>query len=141
MKKKILVICILLIALIWLNSCVQGDASTAFSQYITEILVNLFSIEADFLSVHVFIRKAAHFIEYALLGGISCVALTNVFKNKGIVFSLFLCTLIAGADETIQYFTPNRNGQVSDVVLDVIGAAFGILFVMIIKKILERIKK
>lgn len=131
----------MLIALIWLNSCIQGDQSTAFSQHITALLVNLFSIEADFLSVHVFIRKAAHFIEYAVLGGVSCFAFSQVYKNKGSSYALLLCILIASVDEIIQYFTLNRNGQFKDVVLDVIGAAFGILLVSIIKKILERIKK
>ena len=136
MKKKFwLLICLALIVVIWMNSSIQGDISNQISEHLTEILVNLFHIETDFLSVHVFVRKSAHFIEYALLGGMSVSLLTYYFKKKGIVLAILLCALIASADELIQYYTPNRNGQMNDVILDICGAICGILIILTIKKI------
>ncbi|MCB0154544.1 MAG: VanZ family protein [Anaerolineae bacterium] len=76
------------------------------------------------------IRKGAHIIEFAVLTGIVWVVLTqlhrldlNIFKsNQPKYWLAFLFSLsFAILDETHQYFVPNRQGQVQDVVIDAVG--------------------
>ena len=43
--------------------------------------------------------------------------------------------LVASVDETIQLFVSGRSGQVSDVVLDLVGALCGIALLLIIIKV------
>ena len=45
------------------------------------------------------------------------------------------CLLVASVDETIQLFVSGRSGQVSDVVLDFVGALCGITLLLIIIKV------
>ena len=74
-----------------------------------------------------FVRKAAHFTEYLILG----VLLFLMFRtfnvslwNQGI-YSLFVVLLCAVLDEYFQSFV-FRTSSVSDVVLDFCGGLFGV---------------
>ena len=76
------------------------------------------------------LRKAAHLIEYALLGsGVMCmVAFCKKKYNKNIfVYSFGYVVAVAALDEYIQSRS-DRNGTVSDVILDLVGAVIGIAF-------------
>ena len=54
--------------------------------------------------------------------------------------SVMLCFFYACTDEFHQLFVPGRSGEFTDVCLDTVGATFGILLVMIIVWIVEKIK-
>ena len=54
-------------------------------------------------------------------------------NRKKIVAFLF-CVLVAATDETIQLFVSGRSGQVSDVVLDCVGALVGIGTMKLLQK-------
>lgn len=140
-KKTILFICTLLILLIWLNSCVQGTLSNDLSAHVTSWVYDTFHLEGDFLTLHVFIRKSAHFIEYTLLGIFISWLYFYIKQKKSFIVPFLFSFLIACLDELIQYYTPMRNGQFKDVLLDMSGALFGISLFYIIKKIQQRIKK
>ena len=79
--------------------------------------------------IEFFIRKAAHFGTYFLLGLFWFLGL----KNKGISLSLtlvvswLLATGYAALDEFHQGLTPNRTPLLQDIQLDSIGAATGII--------------
>ena len=52
----------------------------------------------------------------------------------GALLALFISFLYACSDEFHQLFINGRSGQVSDVLLDTIGAGLGILMVVILRK-------
>jgi len=88
-----------------------------------------------------FVRKTAHFLEYAALGA-ECSALAILLRGK-IFGSLtwmaaFVPLFVAVIDEFVQGFV-GRTSSVSDVLLDFCGACCGIAFAMIIAAIVKRI--
>lgn len=92
---------------------------------------------------HWFVRKAAHFSEFAALG-FSLFGLANGIRRKwehrlpG--FVLFAALAVAVCDEFIQSFT-GRTCSVRDVLIDFSGALCGILFSKALFIILQTIRK
>lgn len=88
----------------------------------------------QYSKLNLFIRKTAHFMEYMLLGASVCVLLSLLFKRIKVVLtaSLGICLLIASLDEIRQLFVPGRNAQLKDVLLDMAGAAAGIIIVQVL---------
>jgi VanZ family protein len=68
-------------------------------------------------AAHLFIRKGAHVIEYAVLAGLWRRGLGGAWASLG------LAVLTACLDEFRQLFTPGRVGSVVDVFLDGAAAA------------------
>lgn len=95
-----------------------------------------------------FIRKLAHFTEYALLGAavyaLLLAAGPRFIRRKGLA-SLTAAAVFASADELNQYFVPERSGNIADVLIDTCGAAVGIVIVsvivIIVKYVRERISE
>lgn len=93
-----------------------------------------------------FVRKTAHFTEYALLG-ISWFLPVQAHAGKKL--SLRACALIslgisaayAASDEFHQSFIPGRSPQVRDVLIDSTGALTGILLVILALHLLQRWKR
>ncbi|WP_059049969.1 VanZ family protein [Paenibacillus senegalimassiliensis] len=80
------------------------------------------------------IRKAAHFGSYALLAMLLVYALGGRERGMGrrrYVYAWGIALLYACSDELHQSFTPGRTAMVQDVILDGIGAAFGVTIVAI----------
>ena len=77
------------------------------------------------LTEHI-IRKTAHFAEYAVLGGLTARAYglygRHRICNRDALMLIFMVPFV---DETIQIFVAGRSGQISDVWLDMSGAAVG----------------
>ena len=116
------------IAFIWLNSFLDASASNKLSNIILRWLFPNGSGNNGGANSFL-IRKAAHFIEYAVLG--STVAIVALFmrKNYGKVFvglSLFGILMVAVIDEYIQSFS-DRTSLVADILLDFSGAVVGLL--------------
>lgn len=94
-----------------------------------------------------FIRKSAHFGLYFFLGAL-CFLFGLFYTQKifaAILLGLSLPALIASLDEySQQYF--HRGASLNDVIIDISGATFGVIFialislvVMLIVKIVKRI--
>lgn len=79
-------------------------------------------------------RKVAHFLQYALLGVLSCLAFSRVFKKIYIFFpaSVIYSSLVAALDEFTQSFLETRTGCVEDAYVDIYGAAAGAFCVLLI---------
>ena len=94
------------------------------------------------LSEHL-IRKSAHFLEFFLLGVFLTKALGfhNLKVFRSVCLDLSLCLLVAAADETIQAFVPGRSSKAADVLLDLAGAAAGMLSCMLFSRLLSRAKR
>lgn len=84
---------------------------------------------------HVFVRKSAHFFAYALLAMLIYYAYRG---NHRIFFTLMISLLYAISDELHQLFIPGRSAEVRDVLIDICGAAFGLLIIKLGMKILTR---
>jgi VanZ family protein len=75
--------------------------------------------------LHGLTRKAAHLIEYAVLGALWFHALTRAGawrRSAAAGLALALSVACAVVDETHQAFVPSRTGSVGDVLIDTLGA-------------------
>lgn len=127
----------------------SDETSLGFGRVIAEILVEGFeelSEEAQFKLVegwNIFIRKTAHFCEYAVLGILCAFALSQVkiSGRKAAAIGIVICAGYAASDELHQYFVPGRAGRITDVCLDSAGAITGIVLVMLIRYFRMKKKK
>lgn len=76
--------------------------------------------------MHFFLRKGAHFSEYFVLGILMNLTMAQLRQFHRFQWALAACILVASTDETIQRFVSGRSGQISDVILDSVGALCGI---------------
>lgn len=111
------------------NSLMVARASSALSTKVTWVLINYiqrFGLYTDFNTFHHFVRKLAHFSEFAGLGFLVTLAMTvcPLFKSRFLNFTLFLVA-IPLADETIQRYVDGRVSQYFDMLIDGSGFLFG----------------
>ena len=91
------------------------------------------------LSLDVWVERI-HFIEYAVLGLLISRAV-DVKTLSGIIYTGCLITLIGAVDEIIQWFLPNRVGDMRDVFMNSVGGLSGLWlgrFLFWEQQILER---
>lgn len=82
-------------------------------------------------SIQLFVRKAAHLTEYAILAALLSRALfsgTNLkWTRSALLASVWIaCVVVAAGDEFHQSFVLSRTGSQWDVMIDCIGAMFGL---------------
>ena len=81
---------------------------------------------------HGYVRKAAHFTEYAILAFFALRAFLDSrvesVKKLRYVLPIFLVAAIAVMDELNQSFLASRTGSVWDVLLDISGGLAMVLF-------------
>lgn len=87
-----------------------------------------------------FIRTVAHFLEYAGLSVLVFNALFQTFDYQRPFVSLIISVLYAATDEIHQLFVEGRAFQISDIVVDSLGAASGIIVLILLIKLLSKIK-
>lgn len=126
------VLSIAAVAFIFLRSMQSAEDSSQESGSLLEVINSLLSsLHIDVVMSEHFLRKAAHFTEYSILGVLFGVT-SYLYMYKRAVS--FLTTLIAGiavavCDELIQRAYEGRSAQFSDVLLDSSGVLFGGLIV------------
>ena len=90
------------------------------------------------LRIHAWIRKSAHFIEYAILALLAFrAALLSAERHRiGTAFwvALFFVATLAAADEFRQSLSTARTGSPYDVLIDVAGGLIGLLGVLVITR-------
>jgi VanZ family protein len=74
---------------------------------------------------HGYIRKLAHFVEYAVLAALAFRALAPFRHKYAMAFSV--AAVVAIVDELNQSLNPSRTSSIWDVALDLAGAASTIL--------------
>lgn len=118
---------------IFAQSCLSGeesgDLSLGIAAWLRPILDPNGILSLD--TFHHYLRKAAHFTEFAVFGSFVCgfsVNLGRLRQRKYVTLPLFLVLAVAVCDEFLQYFT-GRGSMVTDVVIDFSGAVFGLLIV------------
>jgi VanZ family protein len=113
---------------IWSNSLPSIEQSSKQSGKVLKLIETVFRTPPlDTEKNQYIIRKTAHMMEFSLLGLEMAVLLfiTGVIRLRNIAIILVAGLAAAAMDETIQIFT-HRGSQVSDVVLDFMGALLGI---------------
>ena len=89
--------------------------------------------QAHIEQLHYAFRKCCHMTEFAVLAVLMWRAIRQPQRNDrrnwrwdeaGLALSLVF--LYAASDELHQVFIPSRTGQISDVVVDVLGGAIGL---------------
>lgn len=126
-KRKRICVVLLTVNLlfIWGNSLIPGHLSGAFSQWISQVLARLLSLnvlEKD--QGHGLLRKLAHFMEFCTLG-IGFGWLFAMLKKR-LWWAALAGILAACIDETIQMFVPGRGPAIRDVAIDSAGVLLGI---------------
>lgn len=111
----------------------SAGASAQTSRFIRPLIEFFFpdAPPATFLLVHGFIRKSAHFIEYAVLAFLAARAFSGFssgsLRKHWIGFSAAGVVGVACLDELNQSFLSSRTGSGWDVLLDLAGGLSGIL--------------
>ena len=81
------------------------------------------------------IDKLAHFVEYAILGGLIFRALRWSGGGRRLcwILTLILVAGLAAGDETLQGFVPGRTKSLGDWASDCVGSAAGILLIIVLE--------
>lgn len=140
-RRRWLYPCVLLIlCFIWGNSLLPATASRALSQVVKDILALVWSLgEGNGDDAHGLLRKAAHCMEYALLGAVMCQVLRGRWREKWKDFLLWGMA-VCWIDETIQLFSPGRSAQIDDLWIDMTGFVLGGLLVLLAKSAIQKIQ-
>ncbi len=129
---------------IWYFSSQDGSASTEQSDFLLEGLYRLFpGLDRSFAhALSVIIRKNGHLLEYTLLGlstGFSLyVSFGQMHAQRLFYTGLLLCWLYAASDEIHQLFVPGRSGQFTDTLIDLSGAAIGLVLIFLIRRSIQK---
>jgi VanZ family protein len=103
------------------------------SRFIGPLVLWLFpNTSAESLTaIHFVTRKAAHFIEYAILGVLAARAFQTSdrsgVRRRWFLISLGLIVVYALADEYHQSFFPTRTGSIYDSFIDMSGGLTGLM--------------
>ncbi len=112
------------LAFIWGNSLLPGEVSGTLSDWAKAVLDSLLPGGETAAPGGNFLRKAAHFTEFTLLGMVLAWLFGMLQRKK---FWPLLCGVaVACADETIQRFVPGRGPGIRDVGIDSCGVLTGI---------------
>ncbi len=114
---------------IWGNSLLPGVISGAISEWVKNLLAMILPVGPGGPGGGHFLRKLAHFTEFAVLG----MLLTWRFGmlKKGHLWPLGCGFAAACVDETIQRFVPDRGPSLIDVGIDTCGVATGMILLLI----------
>ncbi len=143
--------------LIFVMSAQAASESSQLSGGIVEKLIAAFfdkfgsmSAESQASITHTLtfvVRKAAHFLEYFVLGLLSYFT-ASTYKQFELkvraVFSVLFCVLYAVSDEVHQYFVPGRACRFGDICIDAFGSMLAIILLTTIfyyKKRHKSVKK
>lgn len=88
-------------------------------------------------TVHLLVRKAAHFTEYAILALLAVRAFSTSshgwLRNRWFVAALGVITLYALSDEYHQSFVPSRTASIYDSLVDIAGGLTVLLVIALWK--------
>ncbi len=88
------------------------------------------------------VRKCAHLTEYAVLSVLFWRALRKPVRDDArpwrwadAGFAVLFVALYAASDEIHQLFVPNREGRISDVMIDTTGAVIGLFVLWLVGRV------
>ena len=129
----------LMLAFIWGNSLLTGTDSGNMSGGILQWLNSFLKLDLQRAEMlHHLIRKAAHFTEFACLGGLLAWRCSMDAQKHPFAFPALLSMAAGLVDETIQLFTPDRGPSLTDVWIDTSGAVTGIMLLILGHHLIKR---
>lgn len=134
-KKEIIISWMLLVIwmiFIFIMSSFNGNISSNQSGSIADLIYNLFDI-SDTEKVSLIVRKCAHVSEFFILGILVINLISKYNVKYSYLISFIVCVLYASSDEFHQLFVSGRSGQVTDVLIDLIGVVLGLSIYCLIK--------
>lgn len=143
----VVLIPIAIMAAIFFFSSQSAEQSSNTSKPVAEIVVEIVrairgpeavDTPEEVNAIHVFVRKAAHFVVYLILGFFLLICLRDMLY-RGILISWVVCLMFASSDELHQFYVPGRSMQLTDVEIDMAGATVGIVVAIII--LIKRARK
>ena len=133
-----------LCVVVWI-AAIQAFASNSFSANETSRFIGallrwlFFDADAEWIAtVHLAIRKAAHFVGYAILALLALRAFRINFDRPLAwlaAASLALTLVVAVVDESRQAAVANRTGALSDVALDMGGAVSALALASAVRRL------
>lgn len=143
---------VLTFALIFYFSAANGEESGSLSQKVVEIISDIIHISSSekmnfVIITEPYVRKLAHFSIYAFAGIWEFLFLNtfNIKDEKKILIGAIIGLVYAIFDEIHQGFSPGRSPKIIDVIIDLEGNVFGILFTTLItlgiRKVIEKRRK
>ncbi|MGN0568941.1 MAG: VanZ family protein [Candidatus Fimenecus sp.] len=119
---------------IFFMSSQGAEDSQALSDSVLQKIIGLLGIDIS----GEFLRKCAHFSEFAGLGLLLSNAIYASFNHRLTpVFALGGSVIYAVSDEIHQIFSEGRACQFTDVLIDSAGALLGVIIAFIIFKIIK----
>ena len=122
---------------IWTQSLLPGKVSAQESGFFAALLAGLLGLESLPVWLHALVRKAAHFTEFGVLGGLW----SGQNARRRARFSWLYGLAVAAADECLQMLSPDRGPAVTDVLIDYAGYLCGWLAVYGLLKWIKRKEK
>ena len=144
--KNRLTLCIILLTavltFIWGNSAMPGRDSGALSNWVGALLGRIAPFLTTEAGLH-FLRKAAHFSEFAALGMVLSwlFGMTVARRVWACLLPLACGAATACIDETIQIFSPGRYSSIIDVLIDCSGVLTGICVLYFFFHIFRRFRR
>ncbi|AHF10343.1 MULTISPECIES: VanZ family protein [Dehalobacter] len=145
------IVLVFLVFLSWKLSSQTGTQSNHLSIRIADQMIDWLDRYFDLdrgdmfwkVTFNQLLRKAAHFIEYALIGTVMCIMLNIAFNRvvPAAVFSVLLSPLFGIIDEYHQRFSAMRTSRILDICIDTAGVLTGVLLVTLLFGIVHYIKK
>ena len=130
---------VLWLGIIFFGSTEELSAENT-SRIVRPLLAWLFPdiTEAELIRAHFFVRKAAHFTEYAVLALLAARAFLSssrtLLQRRWLAASLALVFSCALLDEYHQSFLPTRTGSIGDSLIDIAGGAFALALVGLVRR-------
>lgn len=125
--------------LIFSLSSQNAETSSGTSGKVIETILRIFISNFDSLTdtaqqeliapLQFFVRKGAHFMEYAVLGVFSFftyITYTKIPLKFRLIIIPATCLLFSISDEIHQLFVPGRSGEIRDVCIDFCGSLLSI---------------
>ncbi|MBO7148844.1 MAG: VanZ family protein [Clostridia bacterium] len=129
---------------IWSFSMLSAEASSVQSGEVTGFINKLLSLLFAGGISEAVVRKIAHFAEFAVLGLLifmTAWAFSLKVRKSKICLLVFASGFVAVVDECIQLTSPGRAFRISDILLDITGAATAFAVCWLIMNVYKKNKK
>ena len=138
------VVLVAVLAFIFSNATASGETSAEQSYAVTEQVQEVARIVApeseiakatgeDFIRLHINVRTAAHFCQFALLGAVAFWCYLSYTRKKLLSLIPILGTAaVAVIDEFLQIFSDGRAWELTDILVDIAGGMAGIVFALLV---------
>jgi len=142
-KKIFFILSIIMTLIIWINSFLPADLSSAQSGWVVgmvQSILDLFNIEVGLDILSLWVRKLAHFTEFMILGILWFFTIHEHQSNikKSVIYVIIISISTAILDETIQLFSEGRAFQILDIGIDTLGVLFGLLLCLMFKVLIHK---